>query len=101
MIPCFCVYDILYLNDQTLLDYPYAERISRLSSLLVERAGSFVLCDRERIRDEQHFLELFNKHIDAREEGVVIKRADAKYQAGKRENSGWFKLKPDVSWFSR
>lgn len=62
----------------------------------MEREGSLVLCERLKVTNEIHFLELLNKHIDAREEGVVIKRADAKYQPGKRERSGWFKIKPDV-----
>lgn len=94
--PCFCVYDILYLNGETLLHYPYAERISKLKSIIVEREGSLMLCERVNVTNEMHFIELLNKHIDAREEGVVIKRADAKYQPGKRERSGWFKIKPDV-----
>lgn len=97
MNACFCVYDILYLNGEALINYPYAERISKLKSLIVEREGSLMLCEREMVRDEVHFLDLLNKHIDAREEGVVIKRADVKYQPGKREHSGWFKIKPDVS----
>lgn len=43
-----------------------------------------------------HLLNLLNKAIDDREEGVVIKRIDSQYAPGKR-TAGWYKIKPDVS----
>lgn len=80
-----------------LVEYQYAERIRKLRSIIVEQRGAFMLCEREKILNSDHFIELMNKHFDANEEGVVIKQSDSKYHPGKRENGGWFKIKPDVS----
>lgn len=53
---------------------------------------------RDKVRDASHFLKCLNKAFDANEEGVVIKQSDSIYQPGKRDNGGWFKIKPDVSF---
>lgn len=94
---CFCVYDIIYLNDECLAGKPYAERCRLLKTLFNESKGNLMLCYRVKLNDSAHFVECLNKAFDNNEEGVVIKRADSTYQAGKREKSGWFKIKPDVS----
>lgn len=95
--PCFCIYDLIYLDGQPLVNLPYAERIRKLRSLVTESPGQLVLCSRVKIRDAEHFLECVNKAFDEREEGVVIKGAESLYLPGKREGGGWFKIKPDVS----
>lgn len=96
--PCFCIYDLIYLNGKSLMIMPYAERIRRLRSLIRESPGQLTLCSRVQIRDAEHFLECVNRAFDAKEEGVVIKGAESTYQPGKREGGGWFKIKPDVSF---
>lgn len=96
--PCYCIYDLLYLDGQSLMGIPYAERIRKLQSLVTESPGQLNLCSRVKIRDAEHFLECVNKAFDEREEGVVIKGADSIYQPGKREGGGWLKIKPDVSF---
>lgn len=42
-----------------------------------------------------HLVECFNKAVDMKEEGVIIKVEDSHYQPNER-NAGWYKLKPDV-----
>lgn len=93
--PCYCIYDLIYLDGKTLVNMPYAERIRKLQSLVTESPGQLTLCSRVKIRDAEHFLECVNKAFDEREEGVVIKGAETIYLPGKREGGGWFKIKPD------
>ncbi|XP_052861500.1 DNA ligase 4-like [Anopheles cruzii] len=94
--PCFCVYDVLHHNGRNVADLPYAERARLLGALIVrEQAGFLVRCQRERVRDAAHLVELLNTAIDASHEGIVLKREDAPYQPNRRNMSGWFKLKPD------
>lgn len=96
--PCFCIYDLIYLNGMPLVNIPYAERIRKLRSLVTDSPGQLTLCNRVKIRDAEHFLECVNQAFDEKEEGVVIKRAESIYLPGKREGGGWFKIKPDVSF---
>lgn len=49
--PCFCAYDILYLNDQSLLDKPYAERTRVLATIFDEKPGVLTMCKPIKIRD--------------------------------------------------
>lgn len=79
------------------MNKPYAERVRLLGTVIKEQKGALMLCPRTKLRDGNHFLELLNKAFDSNEEGVVIKQTDSKYQPGKRERGGWFKMKPDVS----
>lgn len=94
--PCYVIYDLIYLNGESLTKIPYAERIRKLKTLFREQKGALVCCERTKLRDADHFLECLNKAFDANEEGVVIKEQDSKYHPGKREHGGWFKMKPDV-----
>lgn len=96
--PCFCIYDILYLDDEPLMSKPYADRSRLLQRLVTETRGYLTLCNRVKIETADQFLECVNKAFDAKEEGVVIKRASSTYRPGQREKGGWIKIKPDVSY---
>lgn len=89
------------MNGESLIDKPYAERIRKLKTIIDEQKGSLMLCERIKLRNGDHFIELFNKHFESNEEGVVIKQEDSKYRPGQREKGGWFKMKPDVSHILR
>lgn len=94
--PCYCIYDLIYVNGESLICKPYAERIRKLNTIVREQKGSLMLCERIKVIDANHFLECLNKAFDSNEEGVVIKQEDSKYRPGQREKGGWFKMKPDV-----
>lgn len=49
--PCFCAYDILYFNDQSLIDKPYAERARLLATIFNEKPGVLTMCKPIKIRD--------------------------------------------------
>ncbi|XP_055613187.1 DNA ligase 4-like [Uranotaenia lowii] len=92
--PCFCVYDILFLNGRSLIGIPYAERIRLLKTAIKEKIGVLVSCRRIKVNDSDHLVDLLNEAIDARQEGVVIKKQDSVYSPNER-NAGWYKIKPD------
>uniref|UniRef100_A0A182P7L4 DNA ligase 4 n=1 Tax=Anopheles epiroticus TaxID=199890 RepID=A0A182P7L4_9DIPT len=93
--PCFCAYDLLHYNGRSLVDVPYAERARLLAETVREQLGFLERCRRVRVRDAAHLLELINRAIDERQEGVVLKREDAPYQPNRRAGTGWYKIKPD------
>lgn len=100
--PAFVVYDVLWLNGQLLTEKPYAERVRVLRGLFagigsgVGVEGVLMRGEPEPIRDGAHVVECLNRALDGREEGVVLKREDARYVCGSR-TAGWCKVKPDVS----
>lgn len=54
--PCFCVYDILFLNGNCLLEKPYVERTRLLRTLLTEREGFLTVSNTIRIKDRSVFV---------------------------------------------
>lgn len=93
--PAFCVYDIIYLDNNSLTVKPYAERRRLLESIIIEKEGYLKLCKNVKIKDNEHILKQLNQAIDDKEEGVVIKNIESHYKPGER-NGGWCKIKPDV-----
>ncbi|XP_059617100.1 DNA ligase 4 [Phlebotomus argentipes] len=94
--PVLCVYDVLFLNGESLTEKPYAERRRLLATLLKEKTGALILGEYKKVRDFDHVLECFNESIDRCEEGIVIKAMGSHYRPGVRSiEAGWFKCKPD------
>ncbi|XP_062701194.1 DNA ligase 4-like [Aedes albopictus] len=92
--PCFCAYDVLFLNGKSLIMVPYAERIRLLKTLIKEKVGFVTICHRVKVKNGEHLVELLNHAIDAHQEGVVIKKENSAYSPNER-NAGWYKIKPD------
>ncbi|KAL9692558.1 hypothetical protein quinque_015737 [Culex quinquefasciatus] len=92
--PCFCVYDVLFLNGKSLIAVPYAERIRLLGTLIKPKVGVLTTCKRIKVESSEHLVELLNQAIDTHQEGVVIKKQDSTYSPNER-NAGWYKIKPD------
>jgi DNA ligase-1 len=84
-----CFFDVLHAADEDLIDYPLHERVRALAALVpVEaRVPSLVAADAQ---GAQAFLDAA---LAAGHEGVLVKSADASYEAGRR-GSGWVKVKP-------
>jgi len=90
------LFDILYYQGKSLLDSPYHVRYKALQVLVRQCAIAFagvVVCIEERAIQsadelEHYFLQMVGQGL----EGLVVKRNDAVYQAGKR-NFNWIKLK--------
>ena len=82
-------FDLLHLDGEDLLDLPASQRFSRLADLVSTDAlvPSVVTDDTD---EAQRF---FAETVAAGHEGVVVKRLDAPYAAGRR-GAGWVKVKP-------
>ncbi len=93
-------FDLLYLDGKSLLDQPHNKRRALMLELFEDKAIAksqiMIPIQEEKIKDAQHLKEYFEQNISAGLEGVVVKRIDAQYQAGKR-NFNWIKLKREES----
>lgn len=100
--PVFVAFDVLWWADACLTEKPWAERQRVLRELIPQTAYGMAeaavlrRAEAERVRDVEHVVECVNRALDAREEGVVLKREDGRYVAGAR-TAGWCKVKADVS----
>ena len=92
---CFCVFDVLLLNDVVLTNKPLKERIEILRKCFTDLEGRIVFVSREEKHYNQDVVNALNNAIDTRQEGIVVKDPDSVYKPDLRGGSGWFKVKPD------
>jgi len=84
-----CLFDLLYLNGEAMIDHPYRERWNKLTEI----------CDRNllaerRIANGAAAAEGFlQQAMQAGHEGLMAKALDSNYQPGSRGKK-WFKIKP-------
>lgn len=83
------LFDVLYLDDTSLLDVPYQERFRALEGLVPPA----LLVERRIVSSPEDMDALLAEALRAGHEGLMAKRLDAPYAAGKRGKS-WLKLKP-------
>lgn len=90
------LFDILYLNGQSLLDKGHEERRAQLCHLLeqkeVQKHEVIFPIEEVAITTPEQLEDYFEQNIALGLEGLVVKRPDAVYQPGKR-NFNWIKLK--------
>lgn len=85
------IFDLLYVDGESLIEMPLQQRLERLRSVLEE--GEVLLETSSEVVDDPDRLQtLLNESITAGLEGLVVKRPDSTYQAGAR-NFNWVKLK--------
>lgn len=82
------LFDIIYLDDRSIIDLPLSER----RKLLVEVAGTLaaeqVVSDKPEAAEE-----IYRKALDAGHEGIMLKNPSSAYSPGKR-GKNWLKIKP-------
>jgi DNA ligase 1 len=87
------LFDLLYLDEKSLLDVGHQERRQVLINLLQNNTNQTLqLIDECNISTAHQLESYFIESIAAGLEGLVIKKIDAHYQPGKR-SSHWIKLK--------
>ncbi len=87
------LFDALYINGRSLLDAPYVERHAVLEKLFPhEHRFTVSVIDAQPVSTAQQLEKYFLENLKEGLEGVVVKKPDAPYQAGKR-NANWVKLK--------
>nr|CAD7260817.1 unnamed protein product [Timema shepardi] len=92
--PCFCVFDVLYLNGQVLTNKPLRDRMRALQGMFTPEEGILAYTDRLEITTGPQVMEELNAAIDRRLEGIVLKDPGSVYKPNTRKG-GWYKIKPE------
>ncbi len=83
------LFDVIYLNNNVLVDKKYLERRKLLEEIVVEESLLARQLFVDDIRDAEAF---YRKAVDEGHEGIVAKRLDSIYEPGIRGRN-WLKLK--------
>ncbi|XP_075216917.1 DNA ligase 4-like isoform X3 [Lycorma delicatula] len=94
--PCFCAFDILYLNGSVLTNKMLKERQSILSTVFTPLEGVFVITKSTEVNTSKEVMKLLNDAIDNRDEGIVLKQLESVYKPNVRKG-GWYKIKPEYT----
>jgi len=87
------LFDLLYLDGESLLDVSHKGRRKKLLAIFSKKKKGVILpLGEESIETAQELERYFTQNIAAGLEGLVVKREDTSYQPGKR-NFNWIKLK--------
>ena len=87
-------FDILYLNGQDLIKEDTEKRIDILTNLKIKEK-SIQQCTTDKVEDMDGLMEIFNKNVDAGNEGIIVKKREGQYCPGDR-NYEWIKLKKSM-----
>ncbi|VVC30005.1 Hypothetical protein CINCED_3A019636 [Cinara cedri] len=93
--PCFCVFDILFYNNQVLTNQPLEKRLDILNTLFVPLEGIFIHVTRH-TASKNELMNCLEDAIDNREEGILVKDPLSVYKPNSR-NAGWYKIKPEYT----
>jgi DNA ligase 1 len=83
------LFDLLHLDGKMLMDLPYQERFAELEKLVPPK----LLVERRLVTSKDEIVSFLAQAMEAGHEGLVAKRLDAPYSAGKR-GKNWLKIKP-------
>ncbi|TFK29738.1 DNA ligase 4 [Coprinopsis marcescibilis] len=92
--PCFKVFDLLYLNGQSLLNKSTAFRKKNLKHCIKEVTGRIEFAVEYRGKTAKDIRQRMEEVMEARGEGLVIKHPNSKYILNGR-NLDWIKVKPE------
>jgi DNA ligase-1 len=84
------VFDILYLDGETLIDRPFRERRKILESVVKTYLAPQVVSS-----DQREIERTYQQALDAGHEGIMIKVTTSPYTPGQR-GKNWIKIKPEV-----
>lgn len=91
--PCFCIYDIIMVNDKVLTNNPLKERLQVLQKVFETlKEGTICLSEVKEVYSRQEIIDALNDSFENEEEGIIIKEPDSVYKYSDR-NSGWYKMK--------
>jgi DNA ligase-1 len=84
------VFDILYLDGETLIDLPFAERRKKLESVVTGYIAPQVVSD-----NAEEIRKTYDAALAAGHEGIMLKVLSSPYSPGQR-GKNWIKIKPEV-----
>ncbi|XP_066493661.1 DNA ligase 4 [Tiliqua scincoides] len=91
---CFCVFDILMINDRKLGDEKLNKRYEILNKTFTPIVGRMQVVLKRQANTRKEVVDALNEAIDNREEGIVVKDPMSTYKPDKR-GEGWLKIKPE------
>ncbi|KAJ3711055.1 ATP dependent DNA ligase domain-containing protein [Lentinula raphanica] len=92
--PCFKIFDMLYLNGQSLLEKSTTFRKKNMRACLKEIQGRVEFATEYKGRSSKDIKARMEEVMAARGEGLVIKHPRSKYVLNGR-NADWIKVKPE------
>lgn len=94
----FMAFDVLYVNDKPMFDFPLRERRKCLKTLLPYLIKAGVPVEEPMTLElGQSKLNFYNTILNAGGEGVVVKDLNSKYDTSGRRAGEWVKIKRSVS----
>lgn len=87
------LFDVVYLENKDLFQEPLRIRRKKLEEIIKPVQGKFQLAEKLETKDIKKAEEFYKKALKAKQEGVMVKNLDAKYQPGRRVGY-WLKVKP-------
>lgn len=91
--PCFCIYDIIFINDKVLTNNPLKERLQVLRKVFeTTTPGTICLSEVKTVSSRNDIVEALNTSFENEDEGIIVKNPDSVYKYSDR-NSGWYKMK--------
>ncbi|CAM4489495.1 hypothetical protein PO909_015241 [Leuciscus waleckii] len=91
---CFCVFDVLLVNNQKFGNEPLKQRYETLETVFNPLKGRIQLVSKSDGKTMQEVVNFLNEAIDNLEEGIMIKDPMSIYKPDKR-GEGWLKIKPE------
>ncbi|XP_051743739.1 DNA ligase 4 [Ctenopharyngodon idella] len=91
---CFCVFDVLLVNNQKFGNEPLKKRYETLETVFTPIKGRIQLVTNSEGKTMQEVVNFLNEAIDNLEEGIMIKDPMSIYKPDKR-GEGWLKIKPE------
>lgn len=91
---CFCVFDVLMVNDQKLGHEMLSKRYEMLNKILTPIVGRILIVHKSEAKTQKEVIDALNEAIDNREEGILVKDPMSTYKPDKR-GEGWLKIKPE------
>lgn len=92
--PLFVVFDLLYLNDRSLINQPLERRKSFLNQILKPSPKFVEIIEATKADNEDAIKRALSQVVERGSEGVVLKQTHSIYEIDKR-NDNWVKIKPE------
>lgn len=91
---CLFAFDLLHLNDESLIEKPLSERRDLLKKSFNETPGKFMFAQSHDVNSLEDVQEALDEAIKSQCEGLMVKALDSTYEIAKRSQY-WLKLKKD------
>ena len=89
---CYMVFDVLYLKDRDITQYPLRKRRAYLENVINPVPHILEVVPQTSVTTEKEVYEQLDQAILNRDEGIMLKPLESVYVPGERK---WIKLKPD------